>query len=341
MTTTNNTHRQRPLDTRVHLRPGDRSPARAPDRVDLVDEDDRGGCGLRLREEVAYPRRADADDHLDELRGRHREERDARLAGNGSRQQRLAGSRRPGQEDASRDARPEPAVLARLAEEVDDLGQLLLGLVDSRHVLERDALLRRLVLPRLRFAHREHAAARAPVAADQPDPQPDEQQCRPDAVHQGLPPRGPDRLRLDHDPVVPQQLIKTVRVRERRHLGLEPGRRVGVLVRRRVTHGALERPLDIACLRADRRDVPAADLLEEGRVVGNRDPRCAAYEGRREDEVEHEQPKEERHGPPVQPPFVVAVPRCVEVGSVASCRIRLRHRIPPEPSVATSTALMV
>ena len=72
-----------------------RSLARAADRVELVDEDDRRRGLLGLGEQVADARRADADDRLDELRGGDREERGVRLAGDRPRQQRLAGSRRP------------------------------------------------------------------------------------------------------------------------------------------------------------------------------------------------------------------------------------------------------
>ena len=52
------------------------------------------GCGrARLREQVAHARGADADDRLDELRRRDREERGVRLAGDRAREQRLAGAR--------------------------------------------------------------------------------------------------------------------------------------------------------------------------------------------------------------------------------------------------------
>ena len=60
-------------------------PAPGPaDRVELVDEDDRRCDLLRLLEQVAHPARADADDHLDELRRRDRQERDRGFAGDGS-----------------------------------------------------------------------------------------------------------------------------------------------------------------------------------------------------------------------------------------------------------------
>ena len=59
----------------------------ATDGVDLVDEDDGRRRLLGLLEQVAHPARADADEHLDEVRARDREERHAGLAGHGPGQQ--------------------------------------------------------------------------------------------------------------------------------------------------------------------------------------------------------------------------------------------------------------
>jgi hypothetical protein len=118
------------------------SAAPAPDRVELVDEDDRRGRLLGLTEQVAHPRCAHADDHLDELRGRHREERHACLAGHRARQQRLAGACRAAQQHAVRHPRAQPLVALGIAQELDDLHQLVLDLIDAGHVLERDRRLR-------------------------------------------------------------------------------------------------------------------------------------------------------------------------------------------------------
>src|SRR3546814_7024735 len=57
----------------------------AADGVDLVDEDDAGRVLLALLEHVADARRADADEHLDEIGARDGEERHVRLAGHGPR----------------------------------------------------------------------------------------------------------------------------------------------------------------------------------------------------------------------------------------------------------------
>ena len=54
----------------------------------------------------------------------------------------------PAEQNAARDPAAEPAVLVRVAEEVDDLGQLLLRLVDAGDVGERDRLAARLVAKR-------------------------------------------------------------------------------------------------------------------------------------------------------------------------------------------------
>ena len=97
-----------------------------------------GAASFACVEEVAHARRADADDRLDELRRRQREERRARLAGDRTREQRLAGTRRAGEQHAVRDPRPELLVLPGMAQEVDHLRELGLGLVDPGDVGERD-----------------------------------------------------------------------------------------------------------------------------------------------------------------------------------------------------------
>src|SRR6266478_2819734 len=78
--------------------------ALAADRVDLVDEHDAGRVLLRLLEHVAHARRADADEHFDEVRARDREERHLRLARDGAREQRLAGAWSAHHQHAARDA---------------------------------------------------------------------------------------------------------------------------------------------------------------------------------------------------------------------------------------------
>ena len=81
----------------------------AADGIDLVHEDDAGRGLLRLLEEVAHARCADADEHLDKVGAGDREERDARLARDGTREQRLTGAGRAVEQNALRNrSRPAP-----------------------------------------------------------------------------------------------------------------------------------------------------------------------------------------------------------------------------------------
>ena len=64
------------------------------DRIDLIDENNTGCTLLGFLKEVAHTARADADEHLDELRTGQREERHVGLAGHGLREQGLAGTGR-------------------------------------------------------------------------------------------------------------------------------------------------------------------------------------------------------------------------------------------------------
>src|SRR3546814_18661430 len=73
--------------------------AMAADGVDLVDEDDARRVLLALLEHVAHAAGADADEHLDEVGARDREERPLGLTGDGLGQTRksdVSGKRRAG-----------------------------------------------------------------------------------------------------------------------------------------------------------------------------------------------------------------------------------------------------
>ena len=106
------------------------------DRVDLVDEDDARRRLLGLIEEIAHARRTDADEHFDEVRTGDREERHAGLARDRARKQRFAGSRRPEQQHAFGNARAQRLIFLGVLQEVDDLAELLFGLVDAGDVGE-------------------------------------------------------------------------------------------------------------------------------------------------------------------------------------------------------------
>src|SRR5207302_4542999 len=93
----------------------------------------------------------------------------------------------------------ETTVLLRVAEEVDDLRQLLLRLVDPGDVRERDGAASRRVAPRLRTPEtpKHGAAGRAP---EEPEEEEQEEDRGAEAEQQALPPRPArvERLGVDH-----------------------------------------------------------------------------------------------------------------------------------------------
>ena len=115
--------------------------AMTADGVDFVDEDDAGSVLLALFEEIANAACADADEHLNKVGAGDGEEGHVGFAGHGARQQGLAGSRRPDEQHALGNAAAQLLELLRLAQVLDDLLQLFLGLVDAGHILEGDLLL--------------------------------------------------------------------------------------------------------------------------------------------------------------------------------------------------------
>ena len=100
--------------------------------------------------------------------------------------QRLAGARRPDEQDALRDMRAEPSVFLRILEELDDLLELVLGLVDAGDVVERDlgVALGEDARAALADGH-QPAAEAAGHRPDQPHPEPDEHQRRHDPAERG------------------------------------------------------------------------------------------------------------------------------------------------------------
>ena len=188
----------------------------AADGVDLVHEDDAGGVLLGLLEQVTHARGADADEHLDEVGAGDREERHARLAGDGAREQRLAGARRAVEQHALGDARAERLEFLRVLEELLDLVELLDGLVDPGDVAEGD--LRRVdrhpLGARLAEGHDLRAAALHLIDDEEPEEQEDHE--RQDVGERRDPAAAALALDVDRDvlgaQLVDQVLLGVVRV---------------------------------------------------------------------------------------------------------------------------------
>jgi hypothetical protein len=284
----------------------DAARARPSDRVELVDEDDRGRRLLGLLEEVAHARCADADDRFDELRGRQGEERRVRLPRHRPCEERLSRPRRAVQQDAARDAGAQPRVALRVLEEVDDFDQLLLGLVDAGHVVERDPHLPAAALLDAtggRPAERPEDAPTTPaqLTAGEPHQAANEQQRRREAEEEAEPERSAlvRRLCVDHDVLLAEQLGQRGGVDERRHLRLElvdlP--RLGVSYRV-VGRLALQVAVDRVLARGDLLHVAGLHLLEEERLVRHLRALLGPSRHERDQEVEGQEPDEDSKEPP-------------------------------------------
>ena len=155
--------------------------AMTTDSIDLVDEHYAGRLFLRLFEHVPHPRRADADEHLDEIRAGYGEERNFRLTGDGPCQQRLARARRSHHQRTPRNTAAEALELARIPQEFDELNDIFLGLVDPRHIAESrlDLIFGKQLC--LALAERQRATASADAAlhlAHEQHEDPDDDQDR-------------------------------------------------------------------------------------------------------------------------------------------------------------------
>ena len=135
--------------------------ALAADRVDFIDEHDARRMFLRLLEHVAHARRADADEHFDEVRTGNAEERHLGFAGDRAREQRLAGAGIADHQHAARNAPAELLELAGIAQKLDQLGDFLLRLFAAGDVGKRDAVVALVHHARAALAERERAAAPA------------------------------------------------------------------------------------------------------------------------------------------------------------------------------------
>ena len=144
------------------------------DCVDFVDEDDAGRVLLGLLEHVAHAARTDADKHLDEVGAGNGEERHIGFAGDGARDQCLAGAGRTDQQNAARNAAAQALEFSGVAQKFDDLLQILLGLVDSRDVFKGDTAMRFGQKLRARLAETERLAAGALHLTRQEDPHADQ-----------------------------------------------------------------------------------------------------------------------------------------------------------------------
>ena len=283
--------------------------ARAADRVQLVDEDDRRSRRLGLDEQVAHAARADAHDRLDELRGGDREERHSRLAGDGPREQRLAGARRPGQQHALGDTRAQRACTSaafRRKSTTSTSSSSASSMPATSSKVTRFSPLARSACARDR-PKEPSARPRAGATGDE-DEQPDQQKRRPEPEQQLLPKRRRrvGRMGVDDHMLLVQQRVQGVVVDEGGYLRLEAS---GGTVRgaRRKFGRILEGALHGETGGVNLRDVGCLHLLDEEGVRDGR-ARRRLVEMRGHDPVDTEQHRQqhpERHAER-QPPATVS-----------------------------------
>jgi hypothetical protein len=144
--------------------------AMTADRIDFVDEDDARRILLGLFEHVAHTARANADEHLDEVRTGNGEERHIGFARNRARQKGLTRSGRSDQQHAARNLAAQTLELLRIAQKLDDLFQILLGLVDAGDVGECYTAMRFGQKLRLRFAEAHRAGTATLHLTHEEDP---------------------------------------------------------------------------------------------------------------------------------------------------------------------------
>ena len=137
----------------------------APDCVYLIDEDNAGLILLRFLEQVAHTAGSDTDKHFHEVRTRDGEKRYPRLSGNRSGHQRFTRPGRADQQNPLRDSRTYVQEPFRTREKLDNLLQLLLLLLQSGDIRERNLLRVRREHPRAALAeiHHHGSAALLPI----------------------------------------------------------------------------------------------------------------------------------------------------------------------------------
>ena len=188
----------------------------ATDRIDFIDEDDAGGGLLGLLEHVAHPGGTDTHEHLDEIGTGNGEEGHLGLTRDGLGQQGLTGTGRAYQQHAGRDLAAQFLELGRIAQIVDQLFDLFLRLVTTRHVDEGGLDLIFTHQASLALAERHGTLATAALhLTHEEDPDTDQQQHREPGDEDGRDQRRLFRLLTHHLHVVVEHVVEQLGIRRR------------------------------------------------------------------------------------------------------------------------------
>src|SRR2546421_731561 len=110
--------------------------ARAPNSIDLINENNAGGVLACLLKQIAHTAGSHPDEEFDKVGRARAEERHSCLSGDCTRQQGLAGTRWANQQDTPGDMRSDLDVALWVTQEVDHLTKFHLGLINTCHIPE-------------------------------------------------------------------------------------------------------------------------------------------------------------------------------------------------------------
>ena len=149
--------------------------------INFVYKDDTGGIFLSLLEHIAHPAGADADKHFDKIRAGNGKERHPGFASNGARQKGFTCARRAHQKRAFGDLPTKAAKLLRIAQKLDNLFKLFLGLINAGYIIKGHPALLFGQQFGARFAKAHGPAATAALhPVHKENPHPDQQKERED-----------------------------------------------------------------------------------------------------------------------------------------------------------------
>src|ERR1041385_3060082 len=160
--------------------------ALASESVNLVDKDDAGRKLPALREQVSHTSSAQPSELLLKTRTRGGQKCDAGFLRRGSRQQRLAGSRRTVEQGAARNTATETTDPLRIAQKLNRLRKLRTRFVNPSHILKTDILFA-VVIFKLERSATAHARVNSPTRkSDQTERQNRQRPAHDARQHSGL-----------------------------------------------------------------------------------------------------------------------------------------------------------
>ena len=156
------------------------------DGVDLIDKDDTRRILLCLFKQIADTGGTHADEHLNKLRTRQREERYVRLSRHRLRKQCFTGTRRADQQRSFRQLGSDLCIFSRIMQEIYHFLEGLFRLILSCHILEQNACFLLNIGFCFALSNAAHHAAAFIHAAHQPYHSANQQRDRKHQRYQGI-----------------------------------------------------------------------------------------------------------------------------------------------------------